>query len=731
MKEILSHRHPAIMGACIAAGVWLYPHFPPQPGALAVSIAALGLIGLVASITGSRLSWLPVYAGLLLVGAWSCARLPEPAMPSDGWLVGDVLQVSGRRALVGSNAGRVELSFGGAVPQRGQQIAAWYRRSSMPQVLEGGPDPSVSLRRARATSRRVRSWEPIGSAGKYRKAPERFSFAANGGLLWALVSGDRSHIPETDVQTMRNSGVSHLLAISGMHIGLVAGMAWLAMRAICTPLVFSGHIRMALWIPATVAVLAAGAYGDLVGWPPSAQRAAIMVAAASLAQCFGRRADPWNLLGTSCGLILLSEPAEFNSLGFQLSFTAISGILLISPRFARLLPPDTPRMAIWVVSSIGASFGAVAGTLPVAALHFQSLAPAAPLANLFAVPLLAVVAVPSSLLGLALPMPLALVPLCVGDSAAAAAFALLGLLPACQWHPAVSPLAAAALLPLPFLRKRTLVMLVLYLSLLLKSPGLPSMLRVTFLAVGQGDAALVEWPDGRRWLVDGGPPSRRILGYLRRKGIRLLDAVFISHPHPDHFGGLHPVAEEIQVGTAWAPRPPGPGEESYSGLWSRLVEGGAVPGYPGDPLGEGAELLHPLDGWHAAGGSRVNEESLVLRFGYGERRFLFTGDIGAQAEAKLAATIGRSDVLKVAHHGSRTSSSRAFAAAVRPELAIVTCGIGNRYGHPHPESIDAWSGAKLLRTDLHGSLEISTDGIGLYARSWLPGRGWQRIPLAK
>ena len=729
MQEIPYRRHPAILGACITAGVWSYPHWLPSPGELSAAIAALCSLGMLCALARRKTAWFALHAASFLTGSWLCARLPEPSAPADGWLVGEVVQSSGRRALVSSDAGRVELSFSGPAPARGRTVAAWYGTARPAAILEGDPDPLVRLRRARAVQRRAREWEPVGPAGIRQEPPEHFLHAEHGGLLWALASGDRSLLPSHHAELLRNTGVSHLIAISGLHVGLVSGIVWLVLRICCTPLAHFGWIRLSAWAPAIAASLAATGYAALAGWPASAQRAAIMVSAAAAARACGRSADPWNLLGTAAVIMLLSEPSEFDSLGFQLSFSAVAGILLVAPRFTRLLPPDTPWPASWCAASLGASFGAVSGTLPVAALHFQSIPPLSPLANLFAVPLVGAVAVPASLLAMALPAQAAAVPIVIGDAAASAAFWLLSCLPPLQWHPAASPLSAAALLPLPFLRKRPASMLALYALLLARFPGTPSLLTVTFLSVGQGDAALVEWPDGRRWLVDGGPPSTRLLRYLRRKGIRHLDAVIISHPHPDHFGGLLPVSENIGIGTAFAPRPPDPGEAGYGELWESLAAGGAQPGFPGDPLGEGAELLHPLDGWNAGGRNSVNEESLVVLIAYGARRFLFTGDIGAQAEARLAGRTGHVDVLKVPHHGSRTSSSRSFVAETRPLVALVSCGPGNRFGHPHREAMDSLAGSRVLRTDLDGSIEISTDGRKLAARSWLPGRGWNNLAL--
>ncbi|MFZ5477496.1 MAG: ComEC/Rec2 family competence protein, partial [Myxococcota bacterium] len=178
--------------------------------------------------------------------------------------------------------------------------------------------------------------------------------------------------------------------------------------------------------------------------------------------------------------------------------------------------------------------------------------------------------------------------------------------------------------------------------------------------------------------------------------------VVVSHPHPDHYGGLVPVLASIEVARVRAPRAARAGEDDYAAL----LAGHRVEVAARDP----PLVLHPRPGWASPARDPVNDESLVVRVDHGRRRFLFPGDVEAAGEAALLDEDVRADVLKVPHHGSRTSSSPALVARVAPEVAVVSCGAGNTYGHPHPRALAAYRGTRLYRTDRDGNVVVRTDG---------------------
>ena len=617
--------------------------------------------------------------------------------------------------------GRLLVDFGEAEPVAGARVLVWGQaRPPRPELLPGAPDSGRVAWLAGARTRLgATRWRSLGPSPPPRPEPPP---CRHRGMLRALALGDRSELPEGLPELLRATGTSHLLAISGLHLGLVAGMLGWAGTRLARAL-WPGRPRGRAWVLGALCMVAgAWAYGQLAGWPVSAVRAALMLAGVGLALALGRGREPRQLLGLAAFATVLGEPALAATASWQLSFGALLGLILLGPRLVRALPPDLDPVLDRCLRGGAATVAATVGTLPAAAWWFQELAVTAVPANLAALPLVGLVATPGALLSVALPG-------WAGELAAAVACAALDL--ALGWlqllrgpslHPAVGPLCALLLVTLPLLARRPfLAGLAALVALGLRLRPTAGLL-VSFLAVGQGSAVLVEWPDGRRWLVDGGPSPDAVLRHLRRRGVRSLDAVVATHPHPDHIGGLQAVVDALHPGALWLPRPPEPGEEAYAALVGAAQAAGATVRSPGDPA---VPALHPVSGWRAKGRS-ANEESLVLLLAYGRHSVLLTGDIEEQAEASLSPSLGPVDVLGVPHHGSRSSSSEAFVQALRPRVAVISCGRDNSFGHPHASVVARYRDSLLLRTDQHGTVELRSDGLELSLRSWLPGEGWRR-----
>lgn len=239
---------------------------------------------------------------------------------------------------------------------------------------------------------------------------------------------------------------------------------------------------------------------------------------------------------------------------------------------------------------------------------------------------------------------------------------------------------------------------------------------VHFIDVGQGDAILIRAHGSKAMLIDGGEAGSGVLEYLRSKGVQQLDMVVATHPHSDHIGGLVEVLQAIPVAEVVTN-----GQPHTTKTYERFLDAiaAAKAKYREVKRGDRLQLgdlsfgvLHPT----SATGSNLNNQSVVLRMVHGQVTFLFTGDAEQEAEASMlrsSVPVGAT-VLKVGHHGSRTASSPEFLGLVRPEIAVYSAGVGNTYGHPHPETLAALAniGAKVYGTDTHGTVVVTSDGTG-------------------
>lgn len=702
------------LAAGLVAGCFFWPWLQvplAQAVAAAVALAALTVGSRSIAIANFSLGAAGVAVGFALV-----ARIPSgPELRGEVSLRGVVASAGeGRRSHVllaaagplgvppGPASGRIRVVFPERAPPPGTVVLiAGFARRIDPTHLPGTPDPIVDATRAGVRSE-VRATQVVPLGGD-RPTPA-LDEARHAGLLRAFVDGDTAGVVSEDSLLLRRTGTWHLVSISGLHVGVGAALGWGAVWLFTRPLVVWRRHPRWRWVCAAGGIAGAVAYAELAEWGVPAQRAAWMTSVALLALAGSRRPDAGRTLALAAIAVLVADPACVGSLGFQLSFLALLGMMTVGPRIIRRVPPDLPRLARWLVASLATSLGATLGTLPVIALHIQQLSVLSPLANLWAIPWLGTIATPLAVFASGLDGAPRRVVLALADAAVDVGLAGLRLCDVAPASPAAGLAGAAALALTLALWRRELLALVCVAGVLL-CPRAPSRdLVVTFLAIGQGDATLVEWPDGRRWLVDGGPPGRALLHWLRSRGIGRLDTVFLSHGHPDHYGGLLPVLAELPVDRLVAGALPEGQELSRVGVWTR-DHPDLVP-VPSDFVAEDE-----------------NDRSLILRLRYGARSVLLPGDAEeAEEGAVVASGVDlRADVLKLAHHGSRTSSTEAWLAAVRPSVAIIPCGFDNRYGHPHAAVLQRLRtlvpAASIWRTDRDGSVEVRTDGADLRIRA--------------
>jgi competence protein ComEC len=463
----------------------------------------------------------------------------------------------------------------------------------------------------------------------------------------------------------------------------------------------------------------------------------------SLGRALDLDADLLNLLGLAAGALLVAQPSRIGDVGFQLSFGATAAILVL----ALPLAAGVRRLPLRLDLAFAVSFGVQAALAPVLLYHFQRLAPAALLLNLAAAPLASAVLLSGfAVLGCAAVAPPAAV--LAGDVAWSFAHALLrsgrllegvALLDV-RLPPApllVSAMWLSGLVALldPRGRRRGLILAGAAAGLVLLGPPprpADGRLHVTVLDVGQGDAIAIQSPGGRTALVDAGSGSRFDAGevvvepFLRYHGVRRLDFLLLTHGHDDHVGGARSVTARFGLGEIW--HGPGGAGGLATGTPRRLASRGWRRAWDGVRLEVlGPALPAPRD---------VNDASVVLSVGLGRVRLLLAADLEAAGEAALAGTAAAG--LKVAHHGSSTSSSAAFLDRVGPEVAVISCGWRNRFGHPDPDVVERLRrrGIRLLRTDRDGSTTLSTDGERIWLRShsglresWSPRRRPESLEL--
>jgi competence protein ComEC len=530
-----------------------------------------------------------------------------------------------------------------------------------------------------------------------------------------MVLGQSETLPSRAERDLRAAGLSHLLAVSGLHVGMVATMLYLLGR-------LGGLGRRASPCLAALGVLL---YAGLVGGRPPVLRAVGMLSAGLAGAALGRRAGSGSALAWAAAAIALILPEEVHRPGYQLSFVACAALI----RGGRAGGP-------WWRRLVGASLAAQLGSLPLVLFHFGRVAPFALLANLAGLPLASLVVGGS--LGAALLEPL--FPQ-AGAATAGLARAAAGLLLAVaeivgelpgsgRTLAPVGPLwcllASLALLAALGSRgaRRFLLGtagLLLFLAGPLRPAGAPppaGALELVALDVGQGSALLVTTGAGRSLLVDGGgsPGSdypvgeRRLLPQLRDLGVGHLELVALTHPDADHGEGLLAVLEAMPVGRLVLP-----GEDCDHPLARRLAAAAARRGVPTEgwwagrrEAWEGLTLMALGPGRGSVCGA--NDESLVLRLEGPGGVLLLPGDVEGAGERALLESGARLEarVLVVPHHGSAGSSSPFFLDRVRPELALIQAGERNPFGHPHARVLEALRRRRIrvLRTDRDGALRV-------------------------
>lgn len=547
------------------------------------------------------------------------------------------------------------------------------------------------------------------------------------GVVVALVIGDQRGIDQSDWQVFNRTGVGHLISISGLHITMIAGLAAWAVSALWRRSFFL-DAQLPLRLPAQKAAALAGAaaallYVLLAGFGVPAQRTLYMLSVVALALWTGRLTAVSHVLCAALGVVVLLDPWAVLWPGFWLSFGAVATIVFAG--HGRI----GPAPAGWRGTLLAAGrtqWAVTAGLVPLTLLLFGQVSVVSPIANAVAIPLVSFVVTPLALAG-------SLIPGAPGDWLLRLAEGCVGMLalllrtlaawPAAVWC-APAPQAWVFLLGLggtlwmlmPRVWPRRWAGAVALLPLLLQVPDHPraGTFRVTAFDVGQGMALLVETA-GHRLLYDTGPGyapgadagSRVILPYLRMRGIAALDGLVVSHSDLDHTGGALALLDGVDVGWLASSLP-----DAHPVVRAARRHVQCAAGQHWDWDGVAFDVLHPTAASYADAGLTPNARSCTLRVTNGRTAILLAGDIEAAQEAALVlggAERLRADVLLAPHHGSGTSSTAAFLAAVRPDVGVFQVGWRNRYRHPKDTVWLRYGalGIRRLRTDEAGAVALA------------------------
>lgn len=660
---------------------------------------------------------------------------------------------------------RARLSTNGSLP--GVEPGQWVRVRAKLKAISGPDNPGewdgTRLRERRglyftggllegsllplSPAPAWRLWVRAQHEAMSRKVETLAPTAAGAALYLTLSAGLRAKLDDSLEEAFGDSGLSHILSVSGLH---VAALALLLLRLLRALLVRFAPISVTLEarrLAAPIAVPLIWAYVAFTGMQVPAVRSAVMASVVFVGLALWRRADALNALSVAAAAIVAVDPSSVMDLSLQLSFVAVLSLILVSPALRAVIPLERPTAdAPWrlraretCIEAMCAGIAVTLASAPLLAGSFGRVSVVGVLANIVCLPLsglLTVLAAGGAALFVLSPL-LSTPVLWLGSLSsellvlvargfAAVPGAALAVRPL---GPALGLLSLLGLFCFALAQRRwRWAGIALPLVLLVTAAVLPSRvspgLVVTFLAVGQGDGIVLS-SGGAHALIDGGgvpnggdTGRRYVLPFLKREGIDSLELAVLSHPHPDHALGLATTLEKVPTERLWL------AAGTTRGALSRKVRAAArsrrgTPAIlrevdasaPFFTLGEARiEVLGPPEDRLLLEG--VNDRSVVLRVEHGDVSFLLPGDIEETAEEGLTPYLRPVTVLKAPHHGSRTSSTAEFVRRTRPKHVVFCVGRNNRFGFPHREVLERYSarGARCHRTDVSGAIRIESDG---------------------
>ncbi|HEY6171794.1 MAG TPA: DNA internalization-related competence protein ComEC/Rec2 [Candidatus Kapabacteria bacterium] len=576
---------------------------------------------------------------------------------------------------------------------------------------------------------------------------------ASGFVEAVLIGADNSLPPET-WQEFNRAGLTHILVVSGFNLGLVALFIYYLLRLL--------RIRSRV-LRSTITLAIVITYLLVIGGGPSILRATIVVVVFLSARIFERKTDLLNITAAAACINLVINPNELFNVGFQLSYGAVFSLAVIAPQLDRLFLSDSNNVSAKneIIRVVSKTFiGTVAvflGTLPILIYHYQQVSIIGLFVNILIIPVSGLI----TILGM-LTIPLSLVSSffasLYGEGLELLVKAALG----------VSQLASSLPFAMITLPRPTVIGIVLFasiliycifsqtrerlvgrmitsigLSLLLFVMNVPfvyaitnaeSKLTVVFFDVGQGDATLIRTPSGKHYMIDFGgrgqsgrsQAERSILPFLRAEGISSIDGAFVSHMHYDHYAGLEPLLKAGYIDKIYSCGERTENQTAYTldsiSYHSKIPVENVL---QGEKIIDGELSMYVLspDAKSDNAVEDKNHRSIIIKLVYGTTSFLFLADAESDAEKEIVDRYGmflKSDVVKVAHHGSRTSSTPELIGLTKPSYAVISVGERNAFGHPNANVLERWykSGARVMSTAHDGAVILQSDGQTLKQINW-------------
>ncbi len=562
----------------------------------------------------------------------------------------------------------------------------------------------------------------------------------------ALFLGYKEEISEVTRENFSRSGLSHIMAVSGLHVGFIVAPVWFIIPFLWTR-------KWGKWTGIFLLTVLLFGYSGLTGFSASVSRASLMAWLITYGKLFNKVRNSINLTAGAAIILLMINPYQLFDVGFQLSFGAVFTILLLMPEAQRIIPTRYRYGKIGAFATIVIiSVVVQVGLFPILTYYFGEFSIAGPIANAFVIPIMTIT-VPAGLVMSLLPVSLSPV---LAYTVMPVEWSLVWIETVAQkiggnewsyfsisneslpifllWGLVILFLGSVRI---PEVRWKMFIGVLIVFNLFLVEQIIqkfqPNLLRVTFLDVGQGDAIHIQTPSDKHILVDVGrwspgydSGSNTITPYLKEIGVERIDAIILSHPHADHIGGIVSVLNEFNVSKLY--------QSSYeyeSQLYSNYIKKAEELGVPVNNVFAG-ELLEIEENMRfyilgpfvkEAKPSSPNNYSVIVKAVYGDRSVLLTGDAEKGQETDLVNIYGdflKSDLYKMGHHGSRTSSTENFLEKVNPELSVASLAFRNRFRHPNFEAVTRTSNysEKNYYTSLEGAVVIETNGIDLKKIDW-------------